>query len=117
MRSGWLGDALPSRSSAAVPFPAQLNLKAKNRSGLAERPFTLIHVSPIFNLWTPNYMYFIDLLLVAKPKAVGYAKRCDGEGSQGFDIIRPLGDLRAQVALDLESDGIGLAGDIGAICL
>ena len=35
-------------------------------------------------------------------------------GFQRFCIFGPFGNLGGQVALDLESDGIGFAGDVGA---
>lgn len=53
-------------------------------------------------------------LAAAQSKAVSDAEGSDGIGLERFDILSPLGNLRAQIVLNFQSDGIGFAGDVSA---
>src|ERR1700757_2636571 len=53
-------------------------------------------------------------LTIAQCEAVSDAEGGDGIRLERFDVLGPLGDLRGQVVLNFEGDGVGFAGDVGA---
>jgi len=50
-------------------------------------------------------------------EGVGYADGNNWVGFQGRQVAFPLGDLGLQIALDGDGDGVGGAGDVGALGL
>ena len=59
------------------------------------------------------------MLFRAAPRteAIGSADGDDRVGLQRVEVVLPLGNLRGQVALNLKRDGVGCAGDVGALRL